>query len=210
MSNVTRSVIIGFLLLSFFALSEADEDSSSPYFDKTPFKNSTMFILKVNWDTRAKYRLKLANLRSYQRVNQSISANFDVLFKEIERIRWGIGAQYQLPRSISGLSGKFNFMPIYAHMIAYPFLENDFPYIVARIGYNLFLGDNVFRIDYDNDTTLKGGLYYAYGVGTARRLKTGLVLTEIVLSFNKGFIETPEAQFDIKYSRLLFTLGYGF
>jgi len=135
---------------------------------------------------------------------------------------WGIGGglDMQSLRSLSGGTGSFGFMPMYAivKLRTTPGKNNTFEYLTGNLGYNFFSGDDNYA---GSNGTLGGGLYWGVGAGiNVRRIKIELLYTE-----DNGKAEDSGYQYDsatgrydtyfsesgdIKYSKLGLNIGFSF
>lgn len=98
--------------------------------------------------------------------NSGIVIGAEYLFTQFAEFNldYGFGLEYQFSRSRTVTPGDFNFIPIYATGTYY-FKDagNDrvTPFVTARLGYDLFSGDNTYKGFND----LTGGIYFAVGGG---------------------------------------------
>lgn len=136
-----------------------------------------------------------------------LSVGYELLDRSSNGIQWGIGGEFGLPRELEDYYGKFRFVPIYG-VLNVPLSDSDLhPYLVGRLGYNLFYADSTYKDGADLD----GGLYYAVGIGIK---PTDDIRVQLLYSINNGETTDYYGYFrsteDIKYSKLSLIAGFTF
>lgn len=111
----------------------------------------------------------------------------------------GAGLEYLLPRGIVDVSGDndFSFLPVYGSLLFYPLggWDKARPYIKVNAGYSVLATTQA-------DGDMKGGLYWASGIGAEYKSFVG----EVMYSSYDGELDDVE----ITYQKIGFTLGYKF
>jgi len=186
-----------------FALSSGDLRQSSRM-------DTTMYNLKINWNIKGRLNIHRSYRPVSEKAKKGISISFEALFSKMEQSQWGIGIEYQIPRALERFIGNFNFVPLYAFIIVNPSAEKRSPYLTGRLGYNFFFGDSTFKGTSESNTGLYGGVYYAYGVGISQKVKNGLIIAEILFSYNLGKMEIMSERYNVKYSNTNISIGIGF
>jgi len=122
--------------------------------------------------------------------------------KQYENFMYGVGAAYQVQRDVDNHDGKMGFIPLYG-VLRYQFstLFHVAPEIVAQGGYNFFTAD----VDYLNNDTTGGGLYWGVGAGVSINQK---YLFQIMFQNDLGKIKIEQAaDLDITDTQIDISLG---
>jgi len=141
--------------------------------------------------------------------NYAVSTGFSMgaegLIGITRNFQLGAGLEYQLGRTItsSGVTGTFEFLPIYG-VVRVPFdIGSVQPYLVGRIGYGLWSGDAA----YAGGISLNGGLFYAGGGGVDFRFGNLAIFGEAAYSVNNGSYTSLGVNVDTSYTRLDISAG---
>jgi hypothetical protein len=129
-----------------------------------------------------------------------------------KELKVGGGVQYGFSRGldVSGSSAEFSFIPVYG-IVAYGFkLPMVNPYVIGRVGYNLFMGND----DFKNSADLKGGIYLTLGGGASFNIP-GLPLkpfVELNYAIDNGQLDfgSGTTAYDVSYRRLQVAAGASF
>jgi len=168
------------------------------------------WLIKMGIDMPGDYHVSGMGLSGTTDVETgfSVAGEFISNIKSQNNISFGLGLEYQIPRSQKELQGDFYFIPIYGLMKIHLNKINEIsPYLNFRLGYNLFDGDNNFKGTGLLRASLDGGLYYALGIGAI----TGRYYAmEITYSVNRGEGNIAGVGFDVEYSKVGLSIGYIF
>jgi hypothetical protein len=149
-------------------------------------------------------------IAKYESFQTDAASGFDVSVEYygsvLKVVQLGGGIEYQFPRANED-SGEFSFVPIYGAVrviIPVPAVK---PYVIGRIGYNLFRGDAAFVDDGSGgQASLKGGLTYGVGAGI---IFLKFVLVEGQYAVNKGTLKYGTAPGDVGFTYSRFQLSAG-
>ena len=108
-----------------------------------------------------KHEVSILGISGTADVNIGFSFSPELLYAFHDNFEAGIGLEYQIGRSQTKFPGDFNFASLYGVVIFPLELGPITPFILGRIGYNLFFGD----YNYTGPMSLDGGLYFAVGGG---------------------------------------------
>ena len=199
-----RKIFIILLLFGFYphliyALKDEDEDKKS--LARTRFSVQTL----------GKHKTTPSSINSARDVNTGVSISIEFFQRFHRFIELGAGVEYQFARGQENISGAFNFIPIYAALRIPAGFKKVNPYLIGRIGYNFFRGDDLYMAG-ANYIDPKGGLCYSFG-GGANLFSFWLfqsnnyVFTEIIYSVNRGNGTYDGSPMDVDYSKLDIIIG---
>ena len=125
--------------------------------------NASVF-LKYGKDSNGRLQYSGGNGGSYSRNDNNGQSIGIELLDELNLDRpseLGYGIMYSSPRDLEDHEGRFSFVS--AYLIENIFLASGktAPYFSGQLGYTMWYGDTFFR----NGDTLKGGIYYSFGIG---------------------------------------------
>jgi hypothetical protein len=132
----------------------------------------------------------------------------EAMLRVADKVNLGIGLQYLLERGFDtnkGSDRKFGFVPIYG-LVAFDFSRRVIdPYLIFRIGYNIFKGNDEFTDS--GDVELVGGMSFAAGGGASINIPGSALgfFAELDYASNGG-----EERREISYRRLEACIGLSF
>jgi hypothetical protein len=200
-----RILFIILLLFSFYPhlmYALKDEDEGKKWLARTRF----------NVQTLGKHETTPSSISGVKDVNTSVSTSIEFFYRFHRFIELGAGVEYQFARERKNISGGFNFIPIYAALKVPAGFKKVNPYLIGRIGYNFFRGDDLYMGTGVNYIDPKGGLCYSIG-GGANLFSFWLfhsnsyLFTEIIYSVNRGNSTSLGSPMDIDYSKLDIIIG---
>lgn len=125
----------------------------------------------------------------------AFAVELDLLYRlpiDALRIDLGIGGRYLIERAIDGGANGYSLLPLYAMAqlpFAIPSLEAFWEiYLDGKIGYVFFLPTDRYRAAYLADTTVVGGLFLSFGLGTAYSITDWLQI-RLLASYNIHYID---------------------
>jgi hypothetical protein len=146
-------------------------------------------------------------------VKTGASVGADIVQMLGNTLSLGIGAEWQIPRAISGnTDAKFGFVPVYGTIIFYPALyktntKSDTsavnPYLKGNIGYSFLTSNDTFSSGFDKTADF----YWAAGGGVQFNR---VFFVEAMYSESKGKIDTPIHDLEVKYTKVGISGGYMF
>lgn len=119
----------------------------------------------------------------------------------------GLGIGFQFKRSLKESPGRFGFLPLYAALKVRFVSEEDYHfYVVAHLGYNFLLANS----QYLDKSAVKGGLYYAGGVGASYNSYVFQVLycvNNASVNYSNSFAG-DKVDRDVMHSKIGLYVGY--
>ena len=168
-------------------------------------------LLKLGYDFSGTHKASIVGVADKQDVKSGICGSAELLSNDYKQShQFGLGLEFQLPRELENLTGKFKFVSIYGTIkliASHDELKNDYPFISARVGYGLLSGDSEYKGTGPYSVKLKGGLTYGVGLGM---IIDRAFLIELAYVQNNSAAEYNNHDIDIKYSRILLSLGFNF
>ncbi len=161
--------------------------------------------LNASFDSAGKHKVE-DNTAADTKDSASFEAEYTVTDGPSE---YGVGIGYQCPREIKDLDGKFKFIPLYLTGKYYFETEqgNVAPFIVGRVGYNFFSGDD----DYKAGNDLGNGFYCALGFGVAlAKVGDGHSSIAALYEINNGTLKVSGSDQDVKYAAAKLVYSYKF
>jgi hypothetical protein len=121
----------------------------------------------------------------------------------------GAGTQYTFDTKLKDANSAFNFLPVYLTGTFTPKIDGlgQFaPYVKANVGYDvLFDGNSDYKI---GDADLKGGLYWAAGIGT--KFMKDFSADVMYSSYGGRYESNALGDGDVTYSTISLNVGYAF
>lgn len=115
--------------------------------------------------------------------------------------RFGIGAEYLVPRGIKNINGKLSFLSFFGlAKVCFMNGEEVSPGIYSRYGVNSFMGS----VDFPGNENLSGSYYFSAGLYLAFNSKFEI---RGAYTINKGYIEVNKIQNVVKYQT--FDVNFG-
>ena len=190
-------LLFGFYPHLIYALKDEDEDKKS--LARTRFSVQTL----------GKHKTTPSSIDSARDVNTGVSISIEFFQRFHRFIEVGAGVEYQFARELENISGEFNFIPIYAALRIPAGFKKVNPYLIGRIGYNFFRGDDLYVA---NDKDPKGGLYYSFGGGAnlfsfLLFQSNNYIFTEIIYSVNRWNGTFEGSPMDVDYSKVDIIIG---
>ena len=145
-------------------------------------------------------------------LGSSFSAEIQHAVSDIVGI--GLGATYNINRNISGQTGQFSFLPVYATVSVFPLgnIAGLAPYAKADLGYNIsFTGNGAYNAPAPFTTTLTGGVYWGLGAGI--KLMDAIFVDLMFTSYSgtyKVALNPLSTDFPILYAKVSLNAGIGF
>jgi hypothetical protein len=193
-------LLFGFCPYLMYALK--DEDEGKKWLARTRFSVQML----------GKHKTTPSSISGVKDVNTGVSMSIEFFHRFHRFIELGAGVEYQFARELENISRDFNFIPIYATLKVPAGFKKVNPYLIGRLGYNFFRGDDQYMGMGVNYSDLKGGLCYSFG-GGANLLSFWLfqsnyyLFTEIIYSANRGNVTSGGSPMDIDYSKLDIIIG---
>ncbi len=171
------------------------------------FMNSSFAQIKVGVDLNGEHKISGEGVSETEEVETGFSFGVENFWEVDSMISFGLGTEYQIGRSQVDFDGDFRFESIYGVIklnINSKKSKGTPTYILGRFGYNFFYGDSdytggIFGFDLGN------GFCFGVGGGLSFNEKVNI---EAIYSINNGVAEIENLDFDIKYSRIIISVGF--
>ena len=183
-------------------------------------KNHDKLILKYGMDTNGFQNYPSTFSATFPVINAQ-SANVDLgtsVSAEIQHplsdmLGIGLGATYNLNRNLTGTTGQFSFLPVYATVSVFPIgnVAGLAPYAKADLGYNIsYTGNDAYKAPAPFTTTLTGGMYWGLGAGV--KLLNTLFVDLMFTSYSgtyKAALGPLSTEFPVLYTKVSLNAGIG-
>ena len=159
--------------------------------------NAGMIIPKIGIDFQGGVNLKVANVSPaayapyMDDMSNNANAGFDIGVEYLQQLKsdtdfcYGAGFEYLFARTlnVSGSSPNFSYLPIYLTGQYNVNNNSEYkPYVKLNLGWNLsYTGNGDMTM---NNSSLTGGMYWAFGVGA--KVYKDTVIAELMYSIYAG------------------------
>lgn len=165
-------------------------------------------MMKGGLDLNGKHKVNFLGESGEEDVKIGFCGGLETIVIKERNYVWGFGGEYQIPRSQEDFQGNFSFIPIYCFLnitFQSDARKNEMvPFLIGKIGYNFFTGDDDYKGTGDYAITLRGGIYYGGGFGIMLGKSFSI---ESIYSVNNGKGEFLDETIDIRYSKFTIYLG---
>ncbi len=190
-------------------------------FSETQAKDHDRLILKYGVDTNGLQNypstisstFPLIGAASFN-VDLGTSFSAEIQHPVSDMLGIGLGATYNMNRNISGQTGQFSFLPVYATVSVFPLgnIAGLAPYAKADLGYTVaFTGNDAYKAPAPFTTTLYGGVYWGLGAGI--KLIDTIYVDLMFTSYSGTYrvaLNPLSTDFPILYTKVSLTAGMGF
>jgi hypothetical protein len=160
-------------------------------------------VLRIGYSCHDEITLSVGEIETTEDVDPGMDISYEFTVGE-SGLENGFGFEYQFQKTYTSTDGdqiKFQYIPIYG-LINLNFAETEITdtYLVGKLGYSFFK-----MADLPDSATVKGGLYYALGLG----MKIGPNLrTQVLYEVCNGSVSEDIISMDVKTA--VYTLKCGF
>ena len=195
--------------------------SSTVFAEEGDSKNHDKLILKYGMDTNGLQNYPSTFTSTFPvisaasfNVDLGTSVSAEIQHPLSDMMGIGIGATYNMNRKITGQTGEFSFLPVYATVSLFPLgnIAGIAPYAKADLGYNVsFTGNDAYKAPAPFTTTLSGGLYWGLGAGV-KFINT--IFVDVMFTSYSGTykvaLDPLSTDFPVLYTKVSINAGIGF